>query len=296
VRFSKSKVIRNLFLLNILRGFLKGRERSQFSGTCVLSKTAGAGISDVGCPGLIAKPAQTGKTDFRAQACAQERFEPLDLERRRRVRGQGIRASSPVPARCVIKDGRSQPAGHVPRDVAANRRELAVERAEKAELVTQLKGVFQTANTVVVAHYAGLTVAQMQTLRRQAKQGGASVKVAKNRLAKIALEGTDAAPIGPLLKGPTVIAYSSDPVAASKVSVDFAKGHEKFVILGGVMGKTTLDPNGVKALASLPSLDELRAKIVGLIQAPATKIAQVISAPAAKVARVVQAYANKSPA
>ena len=176
--------------------------------------------------------------------------------------------------------------------VAANRREL-VERAAKAELVTELKGVFKTANTVVVAHYAGLTVNQMQNLRRQARASGTTVKVAKNRLAKIALEGTDAAPIGPLLKGPTLIAYSGDPVAASKVTVDFAKGHEKFVILGGVMGKTTLDPNGVKALAALPSLDELRAKIVGLIQAPATKIAQVISAPAAKVARVVQAYASK---
>ena len=100
--------------------------------------------------------------------------------------------------------------------------------------------------------------------------------------------------IGSLLKGPTLIAYSGDPVGASKVAVDFAKAHEKFVILGGAMGKTVLDPNGVKALASLPSLDELRAKIVGLIQAPATKIAQVVNAPAAKVARVVQAYADKS--
>jgi large subunit ribosomal protein L10 len=171
-----------------------------------------------------------------------------------------------------------------------------VERAAKQELVTELNGVFKASNSVVVAHYAGLTVAQMQTLRRQAKQAGANVKVAKNRLAKIALEGTDAASIVPLLKGPTVIAYSGDPVAASKVTVDFAKAHEKFVILGGVMGKTTLDLNGVKALASLPSLDELRAKIVGLVQAPATKIAQVINAPAAKVARVVQAYANKSQA
>ena len=118
-------------------------------------------------------------------------------------------------------------------------------------MVTELNGVFKTANTVVVAHYAGLTVAQMQNLRKQARQAGATVKVAKNRLAKIALEGTDVAPIGPLLKGPTVIAYSSDPVAASKVAVDFAKAHEKFVILGGAMGKTALDPNGVKALAAL---------------------------------------------
>ncbi len=171
-----------------------------------------------------------------------------------------------------------------------------MERAAKAEQVTELKGVFKTANTVVVAHYAGLTVAQMQTLRRQAKQAGASVKVAKNRLAKIALEGTDASVVAPLLKGPTVIAYSGDPVAAPKVASDFAKAHDKFVILGGAMGNTALNPDGVKALASLPSLDELRAKIVGLIQAPATKIAQVVTAPAAKVARVVQAYASKSEA
>jgi large subunit ribosomal protein L10 len=136
----------------------------------------------------------------------------------------------------------------------------------------------------------------MQTLRKQAKQAGTTEKVAKNRLAKIALEGTDVASIGPLLTGPTLIAYSGDPVAASKVAVDFAKGHEAFVILGGAMGKTVLDPNGVKALAALPSLDELRAKIVGLVQAPATKIAQVINAPAAKLARVVQAYADKDQA
>lgn len=169
-----------------------------------------------------------------------------------------------------------------------------MDRAAKAEQVTELNGVFKAARSVVVAQYAGLTVAQMQTLRRQARQSGTAVKVAKNRLARIALEGTDAAPIGPLLKGPTLIAYSSDPVAASKVSVDFAKAHEKFVILGGVMGKTQLDPDGVKALASLPSLDELRSKLVGLLKAPATKIAQVVNAPASKVARVVQAYASKS--
>jgi large subunit ribosomal protein L10 len=176
---------------------------------------------------------------------------------------------------------------------AANRREL-VERAAKQEMVTELKGVFKAAHTVVVAHYAGLTVSQMQTLRKQAKQAGTTVKVAKNRLAKIALEGTDVAAIGSLLKGPTLIAYSGDPVAATKVAVDFAKGHEKFVILGGVMGKTSLDPNGVKALASLPSLDQLRAKLVSLIQAPATKVAQLLNAPGTKVVRVVQAYANKS--
>jgi large subunit ribosomal protein L10 len=171
-----------------------------------------------------------------------------------------------------------------------------VDRAAKHELVATLKAVLATANVVVVAHNTGLTVAQSQTLRRQMKQAGAAVKVAKNRLTKIALEGTEAASIVPLLKGPTMIVYSSDPVVAPKVAVDFAKAHEKFVILGGAMGKTALDQNGVKALAALPSLDELRAKIIGLIQAPATKVAQLVNAPAAKLARVVQAYAKKGEA
>ena len=171
-----------------------------------------------------------------------------------------------------------------------------MERAAKSELVSTLNDVFANTNVVVVAHYAGLTVADMQNLRAQMKQAGATVKVAKNRLAKIALEGTDVASIGSLLKGPTVIAYSSDVIAAPKVATEFAKGHEKFVILGGAMGKTALDPNGVKALASLPSLDELRAKLVGLLVAPATKIAQLANAPAGKVARVIQAYASKGEA
>jgi large subunit ribosomal protein L10 len=171
-----------------------------------------------------------------------------------------------------------------------------VDRAEKSELVGVLKEAFAATNVVVVAHYSGLTVAQMQTLRKQMKQAGATVKVAKNRLAKIALDGTDVASIGPLLKGPTVIAFSGDPIAAPKVAVDFAKANEKFVILGGAMGTTALNPDGIKALAALPSLDELRAKIVGLIQAPATKVAQILVAPAAKVARVVQAYAAKGEA
>ena len=171
-----------------------------------------------------------------------------------------------------------------------------MDRAAKKEAVTELNEVFKASNVVVVAHYAGLTVAQMQNLRKQARQAGASVKVAKNRLAKIALEGTDVASVAPLLKGPTVIAYSGDPVAAPKVVTDFAKANEKFVILGGAMGKTALNPDGIKALAALPSLDELRGKIVGLLVAPATKIAQLANAPAAKLARVVQAYASKSEA
>ena len=193
-------------------------------------------------------------------------------------------------------DGMSQPAAVVLATRLPTGESNQVDRAAKAELVTQLNGVFKASNVVVVAHYAGLTVGQMQNLRKQARAAGASVKVAKNRLAKIALEGTDVASVAPLLKGPTVLAYSGDPVAAPKVAIDFAKAHEKFVILGGAMGKTALNPDGVKALASLPSLDELRAKIVGLIQAPATKIAQIVNAPAAKLARVVQAHAMKSEA
>ena len=171
-----------------------------------------------------------------------------------------------------------------------------MERAEKAAAVEALKGVFSTTGVAVVAHYSGLTVAQMSKLRTQMKQAGASVKVSKNRLAKIALEGTDVVAIGSLLKGPTVIATSNDPIAAPKVAVEFAKANEQFVILGGSMGKTVLNPDAVKALAALPSLDELRAKIVGLLVAPATKIAQLTTAPAAKVARVVQAYASKNEA
>jgi large subunit ribosomal protein L10 len=171
-----------------------------------------------------------------------------------------------------------------------------VDKAAKSDAVATLNDVFSKTSVVVVAHYAGLTVAQFQKLRREMKANGATVKVAKNRLAKIALEGTDVASISPLLKGPTLIAYSSDPVAAPKVAVAFAKDHDKLVILGGAMGTTALNPDGVKALATMPSLDELRAKLLGLLQAPATKIAQLSTAPAAKLARVFQAYADKDAA
>ena len=171
-----------------------------------------------------------------------------------------------------------------------------MDRAEKKELVAELGGVFNKTSVVVVAHYSGLTVVQMQKLRRQMRDAGATVQVAKNRLAKIALDGTDVASIGTLMKGPTLIAYSDDPVAAPKVAVAFAKDHDKLVILGGAMGTTALNVDGVKSLATLPSLDELRAKIVGLIQAPATKIAQLSTAPAAKLARVFGAYANRDAA
>ena len=168
-----------------------------------------------------------------------------------------------------------------------------MDRAEKKETVAALNEVFSKTSVVVVAHYSGLSVSQMQHLRKQMKAAGASVQVAKNRLAQIALRGTDVASIGPLLKGPTLIAHSADPVAAAKAAVAFARDHDRFVLLGGAMGKTALDVEGVKALATLPSLDELRAKLLGLITAPATKLAQLSTAPAAKLARVVGAYAAK---
>ena len=171
-----------------------------------------------------------------------------------------------------------------------------MDRADKKEAVVALHDLFTKTSVVVVAQYSGLTVAQLQRLRKQMKQAGAKVQVAKNRLAQIALKGTDVASIGPLLKGPTLLAYSSDPVAAAKAAVAFAKDHERFVVLGGAMGKTALDPRGVAALATLPSLDELRATLIGLIMAPATKLAQLANAPAAKVARVISAYASKDAA
>ncbi len=171
-----------------------------------------------------------------------------------------------------------------------------MDRAQKAELVTTLNSVFSNAGSVVVAHNLGLTVAQMTDLRVQMSQEGASLKVAKNRLAKLALEGTDAEGIKEMFVGPTTIAYSEDPIAAPKVVAKFAKEHEKFVVLGGAMGTTVLDEAGVKALAELPSLDELRAKLVGMIQTPATRIAGVLQAPGGQVARVLNAYATREEA
>ena len=171
-----------------------------------------------------------------------------------------------------------------------------MDRAEKKEAVATLHETFNKASVVVVAQYSGLTVAQMQRLRKQMRAAGAKVQVAKNRLAQIALKGTEVAAISPLLKGPTLIAYSSDPVAAAKAAGGFAKDHDKFVSLGGAMAKTALDVDGVKSLATLPSLDELRGKLLGLIAAPATKIAQLVTAPASKVARVITAYAEKDAA
>jgi large subunit ribosomal protein L10 len=156
--------------------------------------------------------------------------------------------------------------------------------------VTALHDVFAKTGVVVVAHYAGLTVADMTKLRSDMRSAGGQVKVAKNKLVKLALEGTDAKGIADLLKGPTCLAYSADPVAAPKAAVKFAKSNEKFVILGGAMGPTVLDSKGVNSLASLPSLDELRGKLIGLLQAPATKIARTLNEPAAQLARVIAAY------
>jgi large subunit ribosomal protein L10 len=165
-----------------------------------------------------------------------------------------------------------------------------VDRAEKREVVTSLHDAFAKTGVIVVAHYAGLSVSDMTKFRRDIRGVGGEVKVAKNRLAKLALEGTNARGIADLLKGPTCLAYSDDPVAAPKVAVKFAKANDKFVILGGAMGTTVLDPEGVSSLANLPSLDELRGKLVGLVQAPASKIARVVNGPGAQLARVFAAY------
>ena len=171
-----------------------------------------------------------------------------------------------------------------------------MDKTQKAEVVEDLNGVFANAGSVVVAHYTGLTVAELSDLRTRMRAAGASFRVAKNRLAMRALQGTAIEGITNLFKGPTGIAVSDDPVAASRVAVAYAKDNDKLVILGGTVGTTTLDANGVKALASLPSLNELRGKIVGLLVAPATKIAGVVAAPAGQLARVIGAYSKKEAA
>jgi large subunit ribosomal protein L10 len=171
-----------------------------------------------------------------------------------------------------------------------------VEKAKKAEVVEDLNGVFAKAGSVVVAHYTGMTVADMADLRSRMRANGASFRVAKNRLAVRALKGTPIEGIAHLFKGPTGIAVSDDPVAASKVAAAYAKDNSKLVILGGSVGITALDAAGVKALATLPSLDELRGKIVGLLVAPATKIAGILQAPAGQLARVIGAYSSKDAA
>lgn len=164
-------------------------------------------------------------------------------------------------------------------------------RTQKTEAVAELNRTFTEAGVVVVTRNLGLTVAESSDLRAKMREAGASFKVSKNRLAKIAVKDTTYDPISDLLVGPTALAWSDDPVAATKVVADFAKTNDRLEIVGGAMGDIVLDVAGIKTLAALPSLDELRAKIVGLVNAPATKIAQLTTAPAAKLARIFGAYA-----
>ncbi len=171
-----------------------------------------------------------------------------------------------------------------------------MDRTEKREFVTSLNKVFSDAGSVVVAHYTGLTVADMGALRSSMKAEGGTVKVAKNRLARLALQGTEAEHISELFQGQTLIAYSENPVTAPKVAVDFAKKNNKLVILGGAMGTRNLDEDGIKVLATMPSLDELRARMIGMISTPASRIAQVVNAPAGQLARVFAAYAEENEA
>ena len=171
-----------------------------------------------------------------------------------------------------------------------------MERAQKELLVADLNKTFQGVTLVVVTHQTGLTVAEVTDLRRRIRAAGASFKVSKNRLTRRALEGTKFQALQSLLTGPTAMAYSSDPVAAAKICVEFAKKNDKLTIIGGALGEQVLDVEGVKALAKLPSLDELRGKLVGLLQAPAVKLAGVTQAPAGQLARVFSAYGSQNEA
>ena len=171
-----------------------------------------------------------------------------------------------------------------------------MDRAQKEKVVEELGQIFESSGVVVVAHYEGMTVAQMQDLRAEMRAVGGSVRVAKNRLAKIALEGKPAAVMAGLLKGMTVLAYSEDPVAAAKVSESYAKKNEKFVILGGFMGSAVLDPAGVKAVSQLPSREELVASIVACIGAPAASLAGAIGAPGANIAGILKTIEEREAA
>jgi large subunit ribosomal protein L10 len=174
--------------------------------------------------------------------------------------------------------------------------ETAMDRAQKQEAIETLKGVFADAGAVVVTHYMGLTVAEMTDLRGRLRNEGAQLQVVKNTLATKALDGSIGAEGDALFKGPVAIAFAPDPVSAAKAATQYAKDNDKFTVIGGFMGQQVLDKSSVTALATLPSLDQLRAKIIGLIQAPATKIAGVLQAPAGQLARVMGAYAAKDAA
>ena len=165
-------------------------------------------------------------------------------------------------------------------------------RAEKDQKIADLRQAFAGAEALVLTHQEGLTVAEATDLRRKMREAGASFKVTKNRLARIAIEGTPYAGLSDRFTGPTAVAFSADPVAAAKVASKYAKDNDKLTIVAGALGDQVLDVAGVEALAKLPSLDELRAKIIGLLNAPATKVAGVMQAPGAQLARVFGAYAN----
>ena len=165
-----------------------------------------------------------------------------------------------------------------------------MDRTEKEDLVATLHQTFDESAMVVVTHYSGLTVSEMGDLRDRMRETGAKFRVTKNRLTRLALKDTKFEALSDMFTGPTAIAYSDDPVAAAKASVEFAKENDKLIVLGGALGEEMLDASGVKALASLPSLDELRGKLVGLLVGPATKVAQVLQAPGGQVARVIGAY------
>ncbi len=171
-----------------------------------------------------------------------------------------------------------------------------MDRSQKEELVASLHQTFSEMNLVVVTQQSGMTVAEASDLRRKMLEAGASYKVTKNRLTRLALEGTKYEALKELFTGPTAIAVSEDPVAAAKVCVEFAKANEKLTIVGGAMGETTLDADAIKALASLPSLDALRGKLIGVLQAPATKVAGVVQAPASQLARVFSAFGSQGEA
>ena len=169
-------------------------------------------------------------------------------------------------------------------------------RVEKEEVVADLNRAFSDAAAVVITHYRGLNVTEITDLRGRMREAGANFRVTKNRLARLALDGTPYAPLAEMFDGPVAIAYSDDVIAPAKICVNFAKQNDKLVVLGGAMGEMLLDASAVSDLASLPSLDELRGKIVGLLQAPATKVAGVLQAPAGQLARVIDAHAKSSEA
>jgi large subunit ribosomal protein L10 len=258
--------------------------------SCIGAHLAGGFASSRLGNGNVSAPSETAGGGFPSLISRQdgEEFLPVRLAVRVcLVIGHGN--PSPLDNRGAIsRNGFTRPVHVVP-----GLWSRGMDRAQKAEAVATLKQTFGEVGVVVVTRNLGMTVAQSTALRGKMRDAGASYKVAKNTLTLIALEGTAYAPISDMLTGPTALATSADPVAAAKVAVDFAKTNDKFEIVGGAMGDTLLDVNGVKALAELPSLDELRATIIGLVQAPATKIARTINEPGAQLARVFGAFAAK---